>query len=114
MRDFDDPSSCHHPAQLSPSPATVTQDIQALHPQVTAALTSVGTSTLFYATNQPAHRARMHRLHCRHVRAYLAPKNLYFAPFSIVTAVLHPPGWKAAVPVTISCLVRFVEYCYTV
>ena len=32
MRDFDDPSSRHHPAQLQLSLATITRDIQTLHP----------------------------------------------------------------------------------
>ena len=79
MREFEGPSSRHHPAQLHLSLATITRDIQALHPQVTAALTSVRTSTLFYATNQPAHRARMYSLCCRLAGAY--PDTVPVSPY---------------------------------
>ena len=44
-----------HPEQLHLCPTTITRDTQALHPQVTAALTSVRASTLFHAADQPAH-----------------------------------------------------------
>ena len=70
-RGVDDPSYRLHPAQLQLCPTTIARDIQALHPQVTAALTSMRASTLFHAADQPAHHARMHSLRCRHAGAYL-------------------------------------------
>ena len=80
MREFDDPSLQHHPAKLHLSPATVTKDIQTLHPLVTTTITSVRASALFDAADQPAHRARMHSLRFRHARAYLdtVPVSSYF------------------------------------
>ena len=68
MREFDDPGARHHQAQLHLSPETITRDIQALHqyPKVTAARISVRASALFYAADQPAHRARIRSLSCRH------------------------------------------------
>ena len=71
MPNFDNPSSLHHSEQLHLSLATINRDIQALHPQVTAALTSVRASTPFHATDQPTHRARMYSLRCRHTGACL-------------------------------------------
>ena len=55
------PLPCHH----------FHRDIQTLHPHVTATLTSVRASALFYAADQPAHRTRMHCLRCHHAGAYL-------------------------------------------
>ena len=71
MRELDDPGSRHHPAQLHLCPKTITRDIKALQPQVTAALVSVRASALFYAADQPAHRTHMHSLRSRHAGAYL-------------------------------------------
>ena len=70
-RGVDDPSYRLHPAQLQLCPTIIARHIQALHPQVTAALTSMRASTLFRAADQPAHHARMRSLRCRHVGAYL-------------------------------------------
>ena len=71
MRHCDNPGPQPHPAQLHLSREKMTQDIQALHPQVTTARTSVRASALFYANDEPAHRARMHSLRCRHAGACL-------------------------------------------
>ena len=48
------------------------RDIQTQHSQVTYTLTCVRASTLFYATDQRAHRTRMYSLRCLHAGPYLA------------------------------------------
>ena len=114
-REFDEPSLQHHPAQLHLSPATITRDMQTLHPHVTAILTSVRASALFHAADQPAHRARLHSLRCRNAGAYLntVPVSPYLR-LSDADSIcggqprLGPTGTNPSIPATI----YYGFFCY--